>query len=419
MMRLLLCRRRRTMVLAATLLLVTLLELRILQQLAILLGTVSCSGDPIECYQDSLPPAKKSPRMTVPAANYSISTSLVSSVPTRMISPPPTTTTSNTTSSTTIHGIPKIIWMYWDRGLDHLAHIGGPHSEPNKYQADYACVKAWQILHPTWEIRILNQTQAKQLAPKFARLQSIPLFDRRGQPIANHHRVCRIKLANLLRTELLTLYGGVYTDTSICPLRPLEDYLGQLVGPTDGFYAPPHFQLAGAMNHSQLQQYATCHVRGKSILAEEQLADPARMIDNFFLASSPGNLIMKQWMQAYHHRLQVTIQKAPRHKNVCFTLPYYIHQCTFTLQVLNDPAFEHAWTVYRNRVRPHEGYWQHDDLEGICYGGEPNEKCATDVQHVWNKCFWVKKQESRLLEYVRSPAYHQDISTGVKRGLAK
>ena len=35
---------------------------------------------------------------------------------------------------------------------------------------------------------------------------------------------------------------------------------------------------------------------------------------------------------------------------------------------------------------------------------------ATHVHHVVTKCFWLKKQRGRLLAYVQSPAYHQDMT---------
>ena len=324
-----------------------------------------------------------------------------------------------TPTNTTIHGVPKILWLYWDRGLDHLAQIGGPNSTPNKYQADYACVKTWQLLHPTWEIRILNQTQAMKLAPKFAHLASFlrngGKGDKQGVP---ETRVCPVKLGNLLRTELLTLYGGVYADTSICPMRPLEDYLGKLVKPQVGFYVPPYFRLVGDMNHSQLKQYERCYIRGKSNAASQQLADPARMVDNFFMVSRPGNLILKQWMQAYYRRLLDTIRTTPDYWDVCRKLPYYIHQCTFTLQVLHNPQFEQAWKVFRKWQLPKNGHWQNTSTseEGICFGGGKDitygrYEVQTNVQHVKNNCFWLKKQNGALLDYVRSPAYHQDISS--------
>ena len=315
--------------------------------------------------------------------------------------------------------------MYWDQGLDHLQKIaGGPQqsSRPNnnKHQADYACVQAWQLLHPTWDIRILNRTQAKKLAPKFARLQSIrkPQSNNRMEngrlAIEHKHRICPVKLCNLLRTELLALYGKVHADTSICPMRPLEEYLGKLVG-DGGFYLPPHFDLAGNMSRSQLMQhhYETCPVWGPSVQANRQLADRARMMDNFFLVARPRHYIIQQWMEAYYKRLRDTLRTTPDNTNVCHTLPYYIHQCTFTLQVLHDPQFERAWTAYRNRIRPHHGYWQHEDTEGICYGGNKNGTVAHNVTHVWKNCVWVKKQKGRLLDYVVSPAYHHDIATRV------
>ena len=181
--------------------------------------------------------------------------------------------------------------------------------------------------------------------PKFAHLASFLRINDRGSTETT--RICPVKLGNLLRTELMALYGGVYADTSICPMRPLEDYLGKLVGPPEkgsGFFVPPLFRLAGAMNHSQLQQYKMCHIRGKAEKANQQMAFSARMVDNFFMVARLGTLIMQRWMQAYYqHLLQVLVHTTPSDQqqlNLCVdVMPYFIHQCTFTRQVLQDAEF--------------------------------------------------------------------------------
>ena len=264
------------------------------------------------------------------------------------IQPPPRTTTTNTT----LHGIPKILWMYWDQGIHHLEQIGSPNSTRNKYQADHACVKAWQILHPTWEIRILNRTQAMQVAPKFAHLARIPQINDRGKRLTHDTRICPVKLGNLLRTELLTLYGGVYTDTSICPMRPLEDYLGKLVGGGSGFDTIPYYFGASLLNHSQLQQYETCHIRGGSQHPENQLAHAARMVDNFFLAARPGNYVLHRWTHAYYQHLLQMVQITLDHLDVCLELPYFIHQCIFPRLVLQDAP---PGRPFRDSCVPREG----------------------------------------------------------------
>ena len=327
-----------------------------------------------------------------------------SSVSIPPISPPLTT-------MTTRHGIPKILWLYWDRGLDHLAHMGTRHK--NKYQADYACVQAWQLLHPTWDVRILNRTVAMTLAPNFARLARLARINDHGQR-TNETRICTVKLANLLRTELLALYGGVYADTSICPLRPLDDYVDHLIPSRHvDFFVPPFFSKAGGLTQEQLQQYNTCHVRDSrsETTKTHQQASQERMLDNYFLVARPNSLVMQRWRQAYFKHLEHMVHTTSNQTNVCTEMPYFIHQCLFTLQVLSDPDFEEAWVQFRHALSPHNGYWQTGNTSGICYGASPRDKRARrDVPHVQTQCFWIKKPRGPVSKYVQSPAYLHDMA---------
>ena len=344
-----------------------------------------------------------------PGSSLSSSSSVSSSLPVPTIAPPLTT-------NTTIQGIPKIVWLYWDRGLDHLADIGGPHSTPNKYQADYACVQAWQILHPTWDVRILNRTTAMTLAPNFARLASIPrTIDGNNNHRTNGTRICPVKLGNLLRTELMALYGGVYADTSICPMRPLDDYVDHLIPSSHvDFFVPPFFSKAGALSRRQLQKYKTCHIRDRSSPPKKpylQLAGQARMLDSYFMVARPQSLVMQRWMQAYTNHLEHMVQTTPdQSQDVCTEMPYFIFQCMFTLQVLRDAQFEEAWFQFKRQLRPHNGYWKTGKTAGMCYGAAPKDPSMMNVHHVRTQCFWLKKQIGPLTDYVRSPAYHTDMA---------
>jgi len=84
----------------------------------------------------------------------------------------------------------------------------------SKYSADYHCVQAWLKLNPNWDIRILDKAEAMKLAPKYAILAN----DTTG-------RINKVKASNVLLLELLTLYGSVWSDTSNCPFRPLDNFV--------------------------------------------------------------------------------------------------------------------------------------------------------------------------------------------------
>ena len=310
----------------------------------------------------------------------------------------------------TINGVPKILWLYWDQGLKHLEELGLSAS-PNKYQADYACVKAWELLHPTWDIRIVDQAQAMQLAPKFARLASI----RRNDTAVDESKICQTKLSNMFRVEVLSLYGGVYTDTSICPIRPLDDFLPQLVDP-NGFYVPHLFNVAGAMNRWQLAQFERCNIHGStapssyhgSMKKKPELAESARMFSNFFMVAPPGHFLMQRLGQAYFTQLLETARSIPDNVDVCDHLPYFIFHCTFIRTLLRDPQVEQRWVDFRNWVQRDNG--EHMG-EGICFGGSKHSKISRNINHTLTKCPAVKKQTGRFLDYVKSRAYLNDIQT--------
>jgi hypothetical protein len=104
----------------------------------------------------------------------------------------------------------KNLWLYWEQGIDHLASLAA--KKGSKYKADFACVQALKQFNPTWNIRILAKKETMKLAPAYASLagQTRP-------PGQKHWKLKEVHMSDLLRLELLTLYGGVWADTSICP----------------------------------------------------------------------------------------------------------------------------------------------------------------------------------------------------------
>lgn len=74
----------------------------------------------------------------------------------------------------------------------------------------------WERLHPGWEL--LEWRSTLELPP----LRNHDLFDRAEELVPRDWKRFQ---ADLLRLELLWLYGGVYADTDVQPLRPLDDLL--------------------------------------------------------------------------------------------------------------------------------------------------------------------------------------------------
>lgn len=111
--------------------------------------------------------------------------------------------TINVDSSSSNGTIPKRLWMFWDKGLDHLQSLS--QDPKNKYAVDYQCVEAMMKLNSnTWDVKLLNESGAKSLAPVYASLINNETLYSKLEP--------RMK-SNVLRLELLSRYGGVYVSS--------------------------------------------------------------------------------------------------------------------------------------------------------------------------------------------------------------
>jgi len=288
--------------------------------------------------------------------------------------------------------VKKVLWMYWEQGIDHLDSIANSDAD-SKYKADAHCVQAWKTLNPTWNIRVLNKTEAMKLAPRFALLAG----DTRGRVDATH-------LSDVLRLDLLSQYGGVWSDTSVCPFRPLDSFVHKLVG-TEGFFAPHLGKLRGAgdLSGSDLGQFATCHklkwyVPSKHVL----MAEGSRSCNSWFLVvNSEHNLFVDAWLEALVKRYLEILHP----KNCAFlacAYPYYLTQCTFTQVRMKNKEVDAKWTRYRLEDNPDQ-HWALDgenERDGLCNGWR-----EFDSDFAMRRCYFVKRPEGELADFIASQAY--------------
>lgn len=99
--------------------------------------------------------------------------------------------------------IPRILHRIW---------IGGPMPEPF---VEFG--RQWQKIQPDWIFMEWTDPQS------FPQLQNQDLFDNAPSITFDWKRF----QADLLRLELLYLIGGVYVDTDVQPLKPLDRLLHQ------------------------------------------------------------------------------------------------------------------------------------------------------------------------------------------------
>ena len=153
------------------------------------------------------------------------------------------------------------------------------------------CLDRWEELNPTHELVVLDRAALDaELAGAPEAVRALPIQG----------------ASDMLRIHLLAEHGGVWTDATVLPTVPLDDWLPELVAPA-GFFA---FTKPGT----------------------------ARILSNWFMAASPGSAIPRRILRetyAYWDRpRRGPIRKLPSQMRL----------------VLRDPA-EYLWR--RRFMRDH------------------------------------------------------------------
>ena len=131
----------------------------------------------------------------------------------------------------------KIIWSYWDQGLDEAPEIVKQ------------SIRQWKKLHPDWEVNILNKYNIHDF------ISPLPI----KESVLN--RMTLAHKSDLLRVKLLAEYGGVWTDATCFPLKKMDDWLFENLN--SGFF---FFYKPGS----------------------------DRIISNWFIAAEKNNLLLKK-----------------------------------------------------------------------------------------------------------------------------
>jgi hypothetical protein len=136
--------------------------------------------------------------------------------------------------------VPKVIYSLWLQGVDQA---------PDLVRLNFG---RWSKLNPSHRLQILELSDVEVL---FQGLDlSIDLI-----PVQ--------ALSDLVRARLLRDNGGIWVDATVFPVRPMYDWLPEMVTEA-GFFA---FERPG----------------------------PDRIISSWFLVAAPGNVLMReQWNEA-------------------------------------------------------------------------------------------------------------------------
>lgn len=156
--------------------------------------------------------------------------------------------------------IPKIIWIFWSQGEENFPPIVR------------SCVEQCRRLHPDWTINVIDKKSAESLV------------DMTDVPDQFELRI----YADALRVRLLAAFGGVWADSTVYLHIPLGSWLPFLA--STGFFV---FTDDG----------------------------PGREVENWFIASAPGNALVKAWDKAFRRHLARTDRTHEAYFHV-----YYVFQ---------------------------------------------------------------------------------------------
>lgn len=98
--------------------------------------------------------------------------------------------------------IPKIIWMYWDKGWDKTEYVV------------QNCRRSWIYYNPEWKIHFLDDS-------------SLPEYfdiDKWNADLKNSKIMVQAS-SDIIRINLLKKYGGVWADATLWCNRPLDEWL--------------------------------------------------------------------------------------------------------------------------------------------------------------------------------------------------
>ncbi len=295
---------------------------------------------------------------------------------------------------------PKILWMYWEQGFQHLQSI----DNSSKYAADFQCVKAMIQLNPTWDIQLLNEATILSngtLAPIFSSIMSNDTLVR----FNGNNRIGRPLASDLLRVELLSRYGGVWTDTSVCPFVELDKFIPTLVGKDrNGFYAPYAGTGLESVHRDDLVSskfdFVNCHVKRNNTYK----ATNSRSLETFFMASnSPHNPLIDEWLNVLRtHLLDLSLR----------WFPYYLAHCSMTQARMKNTAAEEVFTINVSRLNRSEKRSQDGRFLPICFNRERDDR---DIEWYLSNCAALKKQQTALVrEFILSPKYSLYLNSAIK-----
>lgn len=228
----------------------------------------------------------------------------------------------NKSNKDTKNIIPNIIWTYWD--ADKIPNIVKK------------CINSWKKLNPNYEIIILNDQKIMKMFN----------FDLKN--IKNKNAFRKADFARIIAVQK---HGGIWIDSSILLLKPLDDIL-------------PKYQQLDFIG----------------FIAPQTTNFEKPIIENWFFAAPKNSKLLKDWLneslymntfQSENHYIQ-SINKEIDLQNLYDSLPYLIMHATLA-KCIQTNKYNYKLLKATSENGPfqylHDNNWESEkSIKSICNG---------------------------------------------------
>lgn len=174
--------------------------------------------------------------------------------------------------------IPKIIWSYWDNGIENAGYI------VNKSYL------SWKKYHPDYEVIFLNNDNLNKYIniEKYFQNINFEQFD----------HFSKVKKADLIRCVLLSEYGGIWIDSSLILTESLDWLLKSDKVLLDGFPTINTLEPSNLISKNNKKIICFYH---EGFTRNSNFP----LIENWFIAVSKNNKFMSLWKEEFYKYLKI------------------------------------------------------------------------------------------------------------------
>jgi hypothetical protein len=173
--------------------------------------------------------------------------------------------------------LPKNIWIYWAQGWDNAPLL-------QKYVAS-----SWKINNKNWKVRLLHDDNVKNFIK-----EDVPyLFDK------NKNITYQAK-SDIIRLAILNKYGGVWADSTLLCMQPLDHWVHEAVDPS-GIWMY-HSWGAGIPDNQGISSWFIISKKNSYIINKWK-----KSCDEYWLKRNESNIYF--WMDALFNKLYYNDEK--------------------------------------------------------------------------------------------------------------